>query len=156
MFGRLFLLFTLGPLIELALLLYFADTFGWRATLVTVVATGLLGAWLVRREGWRAWERIQRDLNEGRMPTNSMIDGLMIFAGGVLLITPGVLSDLLGLALVFPPTRALIRRYVRRRFEVRATTYFHASSPPLQPRESGHDRIIDVRLVEGRKDRERD
>src|SRR5690606_32283775 len=109
MLGRLFLLFTLGPLVELALLLYVADKVGWWVTLATVIGTGLLGAWLVRREGWLAWERITRDINAGRVPADAMIDGLLVFGGGVLLISPGVLSDLLGIALVFPPTRKLIR-----------------------------------------------
>ncbi len=151
MFGRLFLLFTLGPLIELALLIYVSDLFGWKTTLAVVVGTGLLGAWLVRREGWRAWDRFHRDLNEGRVPTNSLVDGLMVFAGGVLLITPGVVSDLFGLALVFPPTRALIRRAMRRRWQVRATGFFQQSGSTFANTAAGQDQIIDVRVVDGSK-----
>lgn len=151
MIGRLFLLFTLGPLIELALLIYVSDLFGWRTTLSVVVGTGLLGAWLVRREGWRAWDRFHRDLNEGRVPTDSLVDGLMVFAGGVLLITPGVVSDLLGLALVIPPTRALIRRALRRRWQLRATRFFQQTGGSPGNTTAGHDRIIDVRVVDRTK-----
>jgi UPF0716 protein FxsA len=156
MFPRLFLLFTLGPVVELALLLYFAETFGWRVTLATVVGTGLLGAWLVKREGWRAWERMQGELASGKMPGNALIDAMMVFAGGILLITPGVLSDLLGLSLAFPPTRAMIRRLVRYRFQVRGGTLFQSTAQPFERRDSERDHIIDVRLVESVPDSKED
>ncbi len=147
MFGRLFLLFTLGPLIELALLIYVSDLFGWKTTLGVVISTGLFGAWLVRREGWRAWNRFHGDLNAGRMPADSLVDGLMVFTGGVLLITPGVLSDLIGISLVFPPTRALLRRYARTRIQFRATG-FGTGASTSQAASGPHDQIIDVRVVE--------
>jgi UPF0716 family protein affecting phage T7 exclusion len=76
-----------------------------------------------------------------------MLEGLLVFAGGVLLITPGVLSDLLGIALVFPPTRALILLAVKRRFQMRATTYFQGSQQTYAPPEQDHDQIIDVRVI---------
>ena len=151
MFGRLFLLFTLGPLIELALLIYVSDLFGWKTTLAVVVGTGLLGAWLVRREGWRAWNRFHRDLGEGRLPADSLVDGLMVFAGGVLLITPGVLSDFLGLALVFPPTRALLRRYFARYWRVRMTGFYQQRASAWSSNAEEHDRIIDVKVVDQAK-----
>ncbi len=150
MLGRLFLLFTLGPLVELALLIYVSDLFGWKTTLAVVISTGLLGAWLVRREGWRAWNRFHGDLNAGRIPADSLVDGLMVFAGGVLLITPGVLSDLLGISLVFPPTRALLRRYARSRIQFRATG-FGSSASTSQAASDRHDEIIDVRVIDRAK-----
>lgn len=152
MFARLFLLFTLWPIIELAMLLYVADWIGGWNTFALVIGTGLLGAWLVRREGWRAWERIQRDLRAGRMPADSMTDGLMVFAGGILLITPGVFSDVLGLCLVFPPTRALLRYLFLRRWQVRGTAVFRDSVQPFDGRQIQHDQIIDVRVIEKRDD----
>lgn len=147
MFVRLFLLLTLGPLIELALLIYVSDLWGWRPTLAMVVGAGLLGGWLVRREGWRAWNRLHRDLGAGRAPADSLVNSLLTFAGGVLLILPGVLSDLLGLALVFPPTRALLRRYLGRYLRVRTTGAF-AARADWPPSDEQHDRIIDVRAID--------
>jgi UPF0716 protein FxsA len=152
MFARLFLLFTLWPIIELAMLLYVADSIGGWNTFAIVIGTGLLGAWLVRREGWRAWERIQRDLRAGRMPADAMTDGLMVFAGGILLITPGVLSDLLGVCLIFPPTRAVLRYLFLRRWQVRGASAFRGSSRPFDGQQIQHDQIIDVRVIDHRND----
>ena len=107
---RLILLFTVVPFVELIILLKLADRFSWQRTLALVVVTGVVGAWLARREGLKALNRIQADLARGEMPTDSMIDGVMILAAGLLLVTPGILTDALGFALLIPPIRRRLRR----------------------------------------------
>lgn len=117
MFFRLLLVFVLLPLVELALLIQIGQTIGLAWTLALVVATGLLGATLARRQGLRAWLAIQTELREGRMPAAALVDGLLVLIGGIVLLTPGILTDLAGFALLVPATRAVLKRRLRRRFE---------------------------------------
>ena len=120
MFLRLLLLFTTVPLIELALLVEIGKRVGLAATVALVLATGVLGAWLARREGLRTLARLQQELQQGRMPAEPLLDGLMIFVAGAVLLTPGLLTDLFGFLLLVPAGRAVVRRAVaerlRRRF----------------------------------------
>ena len=108
---RLFLLLTIVPFVELVILLRIAEQFRWGPTILLVIATGAVGAWLARREGLKALSRIQAELERGVMPTTAMVDGALILAAGLVLVTPGILTDLLGLALLVP----LFRRWVRKR-----------------------------------------
>jgi len=106
----LFLLFVLVPLIELALLIQVGQWIGAFPTILIVLVTGVAGAALARREGLRAIRRVQRDIAEGGMPGTAAIDALAILVGGAFLLTPGILTDIAGFSLLFPPTRALLRR----------------------------------------------
>jgi UPF0716 protein FxsA len=117
MFTRLLALFVLLPLIELALLIQIGQWIGLGWTLALVVATGFLGATLARRQGLRAWVAIQAELRAGRMPARELMDGLLVLIGGIVLLTPGVLTDLAGFALLVPATRAAFKRGLRRRLE---------------------------------------
>lgn len=105
----LFLLFTVIPLVELWLLFRLAGAFGLGTTILVVVGTGLAGAALARVQGFWALHRMRSDLAQGVLPTKSLADGVLILAAGLMLITPGILTDILGLALLVPPVRALIR-----------------------------------------------
>ena len=111
MFLRLLLLLTVVPLVELVILLRLAQRFSWEATVALVIVTGILGAWLARREGLKALVRVQTDLAQGVPPVAAVVDGALILAAGLVLVTPGILTDLCGFALLVPP----IRRWVRRR-----------------------------------------
>lgn len=106
----LFLLFVLVPLIELALLIQVGQWIGAFSTILIVLVTGLAGAALARREGLRAIRRVQRDIAESGAPGTAALDALAILVGGAFLLTPGILTDVAGFALLFPPTRALLRR----------------------------------------------
>ena len=117
MFARLLALFVLLPLVELALLIQVGQAIGLLWTLVIVVLTGVLGASLARRQGLRAWLAIRAELQQGRMPGNALLDGLLILIGGVVLLTPGILTDLAGFALLVPATRNALKRSLRRRLE---------------------------------------
>jgi len=109
----LFLLFVLVPLIELALLIQVGQWIGAGWTLLLVLGTGAAGAALARREGLRTLRKIQGEMAAGRVPGGALLDGAAILLGGAFLLTPGVLTDLVGLGLLFPPTRALARRWIR-------------------------------------------
>jgi UPF0716 protein FxsA len=119
MFARLALLFILVPLIELALLVRLGQAVGFWPTLGLVVVTGIAGAALARAEGLRALRRFQQELGAGRMPGGAIQDGLAILVGGAFLLTPGLLTDVAGFALVLPPSRRWIQGIVRRRLERR-------------------------------------
>ncbi|UCF21284.1 MAG: FxsA family protein [Gemmatimonadota bacterium] len=116
MFRRLLLLFIVVPIIELALLIQMGRWVGLWPTLGLIVATGILGAALASHEGLRAWRAFQEDLVEGRVPGRSILDGLSILAGGALLLTPGLLTDLLGFTLVARPTRRWLQDRLVNRF----------------------------------------
>lgn len=122
MLGRLFLLFTAVPLVELWLLLRIGAWMGLLPTLALVVGTGMAGAWLARREGTRCWIAVRSELAEGRVPGQELLHALLVLAAGLLLVTPGVLTDVTGLLLLFRPTRRLAVRALRRRLEAGVRT----------------------------------
>jgi len=117
MLGRMFLVFIIVPLVELFILLKIGSHIGALNTLLLVVLTALLGTLLVRLEGLRTLRQIQSSLSQGQIPAEELIDGVLIFAGGILLLTPGVLTDLCALILLFPYTRMHFKRWLRRRFD---------------------------------------
>jgi UPF0716 protein FxsA len=106
--------FILIPLAELAVLIAVGDVIGLVPTLVLLLAVSVAGAWLAKREGMAAWRRFQFALADGRMPTVEVADGAMILLAGALLLTPGFLSDVAGILLLLPPTRAMARRLAPR------------------------------------------
>lgn len=116
MFGRLFLLFTLVPLLELFLLIRIGNAIGAAPTIAIVVITGLLGAALARREGIRAWAAVSSELTAGRVPATELLHGFLVLVAGVLLVTPGVITDGLGFALLARPFRSRLLRWLRKRF----------------------------------------
>lgn len=122
MLARLALLFILVPTVELVLLVYITDLTGSLAlTFLIVILTGVAGAWLTRREGLRCWRSVQGEISQGRLPADSLLDGLLILLAGALLVTPGVLTDCVGFALLLPPLRRPIKSYLTRRFKDRIT-----------------------------------
>lgn len=112
---RILALLLIVPFVELILLLWLADRIGWLTTVGIIVGTALLGAFELRREGLRCWRRFEETVHRGELPTEPLVDGLLILIAGALLLTPGLITDLVGFALLFPPSRAWIRAYLRRR-----------------------------------------
>ena len=117
MFLRLLALFVLLPLAELVLLIQIGQLIGLFWTLALVITTGFLGATLARRQGLQAWIAIQKELRSGRMPGGALVDGLLILIGGIVLLTPGILTDLAGFALLVPATRTALKRALQKRFQ---------------------------------------
>jgi UPF0716 protein FxsA len=117
MFFRLALLFVTIPLIELALLVWVGARIGFWPTMALVILTGLAGAALARFAGVQVVTRIQREVTAGRMPVNDMLDGLLVLVGGVVLLTPGLLTDIFGFALLVPWTRRIARGALQKRLQ---------------------------------------
>ncbi len=115
--GRLFLLFTVVPLVELYLLIAIGRMLGPVPTIGLVLLTGAVGAWFARLEGMRVMRRWQEALARQQLPKDGVIDGFLIFVGGLMLITPGILTDVAGLSMVMPGTRRVIAGIVRTWFE---------------------------------------
>ena len=135
----LVLIFIVVPIAELYVIIQVGNAIGLVPTLFLLLADALLGSLLLRHQGRAAWIRFNRALAEGRVPHREVFDGVLIIFGGALLITPGFLTDILGLILLIPPTRALIRamstRIVRRRLALGATVWsFGTPRRPPGPR----------------------
>ena len=138
--GRLFLLFTVVPLVELYLLVRVGSVLGAGPTIALVLLTGALGAWFARLEGLRVLRRWQESLARQELPKDGVFDGLLIFVGGLMLITPGILTDIAGLCMVMPLTRrgivAMLRRWVERQIatgRVQVFTTEHGYRRPPRP-----------------------
>ncbi|MCA9582073.1 MAG: FxsA family protein [Myxococcales bacterium] len=117
MFGRLLLLFTVVPALELWLLIAIGKSIGVLETIALILVTGILGAALAKREGFRVLRQWQQALAQGRMPQDGVVASLLVLVGGVLLVTPGVVTDAVGLLLLIPVSRRWIAARVRKRFE---------------------------------------
>jgi UPF0716 protein FxsA len=147
--GKLLILFTVVPLVELYLLLFIGDLVGFWPTVGIVLFTGALGAWLAKREGLRVYRKWQEALTEYRMPEEGVLGGVLVLVGGVLLVTPGVLTDVVGFLLLLPPTRRLIAGVVRSRIErriadgsIHVVTY--TSEGTVRRRSAAPPGVIDV------------
>ncbi len=119
MLFRLLLLFTLMPLLELAVMIKIGQHIGVLPTIAMILGAGVFGAALARHEGLRTLRAVQEDLAAGRLPHDRLIDALLILVAGVLLVAPGIVTDLIALLLLIPPVRILVRRWLRRRFAAR-------------------------------------
>jgi UPF0716 protein FxsA len=151
----LFLLFTIVPLVELTILIRIGYETDWWVPILLVILTGVVGAALARWQGFQVLQRIQDDLRANRMPTDALVDGFLILLAGILLVTPGVLTDVAGCALLIPPIRALVKSaataWARRNIEVRvrdAGAAFRGGGRGSQP--SRHDEIIDAKVINTR------
>ncbi len=113
MLGRLLLLFTLVPLVEMYLLIQVGSRIGAEITIILVVFTGGMGALLARMQGFRVVGEIRERLRQGRLPADELLAGGLIVAGGLLLVTPGFLTDAVGLALLLPIVRSWVVQWIR-------------------------------------------
>ena len=141
----LFIAFIVVPVVEIFLITQVASQLSWLPTIALVIGVSMVGAWLVRREGSSVIERVRKTLHSGKIPTNELADGAMIFFASALMLTPGFLTDFLGLALLIPPIRALMRppviSFFKKRLEVRTaglgTSFGSAGFPGAASRERG-------------------
>jgi len=118
---KLFLAFTLIPLVEIYLLIKLGQNFGAITSILLVIFTGILGAYLARMEGLRTLFRIQETMGEGRMPGEELLDALLIAIAGLVLITPGFITDVAGFLLLFPFTRMLAKNWLKERMSAKST-----------------------------------
>ncbi len=117
MLFRLFLCFTLIPVIELYLLIKVGTVIGGVNTILLVILTGFIGAWLARMEGMNTMMKVRMNLQNNIMPAEELIDALIIFIAGLVLITPGLITDCFGLMLLWPVTRNRFKRFLRKKFD---------------------------------------
>ena len=110
---RLILIFIVVPLIEILLLIEIGSRIGALNTIFIIVLTGILGASLMRHQGFTIIRNIQRDLSQGQMPTGELINGALVLVGGIVLLTPGFFTDAVGFVLLLPATRALILKKIQ-------------------------------------------
>jgi UPF0716 protein FxsA len=112
----LLILFIAVPIVELAVILQVGGLIGFWPTVGLLIADSILGSVLMRSQGRAAWRSFNAALSSGRPPAREVLDGVLVIFGGALLLTPGFATDLLGLLLLIPPTRAVVRRLLVRRF----------------------------------------
>jgi UPF0716 protein FxsA len=151
----LVVIFIVVPIAELYVIIKVGEAIGLLPTILLLLADAVLGSMLLRHQGRAAWIRFNRALAEGRLPHKEVFDGVLVIMGGALLLTPGFLTDILGLILLIPPTRALIRamsaRFVRRRLALGGAVWSFGSGgrpprtrpapggPSAPPRQPGPD-----------------
>jgi UPF0716 protein FxsA len=121
--GRiLFAVFMIVPLVEIAFFVVIGNTIGLWPTLAGVLVTAVAGSLILRWQGLQLLNEIRSSMGQGRLPARALADAMMVAIAGVLLLTPGYFSDLIGILLLIPPVRALIYRFLASRVQVVATT----------------------------------
>jgi UPF0716 protein FxsA len=130
----LVLLFIIVPLIELYAIVQIGQAIGIWWTIALLLVDSLVGAALMRSQSRSAWRRFQLALAESRVPAREVIDGVLVIFGGALLLTPGFITDVFGLLFMLPPTRAVLRRLLVRRFARRLVVAVPGGSVPFPPR----------------------
>ena len=117
MLGRLILLFTVVPIVELYILIQIGNEIGAFNTIMLVFITGVVGAILAKKEGRQIISNIQQDMAIGKMPGDELINGLCVLVGGALLLTPGIFTDVFGFVLVIPFTRIFLIKSIKRKIK---------------------------------------
>ena len=117
MLFRLFLLFTVVPLLELYLLIQAGTYIGALPTVGIVIVTGIIGGLLARNQGLAVLRRVRQDFQEGRLPAGTFFDGLLILIAGIVLVTPGLLTDCLGFLLLIPWNRQVFKQWLKSRLQ---------------------------------------
>ncbi|XXT23437.1 FxsA family protein [Sorangium sp. So ce429] len=143
--GKLILLFSVVPIVELWLLLSIGDVIGFWPTVAIALGTAVLGAALGKREGLKVLAAWRGAMTEGRIPDEGLTGGLLVLLGAALLVTPGVLTDVAGLLLLFPPTRRRIATVVRERLERRVVA---ASAAGFGGQGPGPGAFFNMRVID--------
>jgi UPF0716 protein FxsA len=153
----LFVLLAL-PFIELAVFIAAVGWVGFLPALAAIIVVGLAGGWLVKRQGLGVWRRADGRLKAGEVPSAEVVNGLLVLIAGALLLFPGFVSDVVAIALLIPPVRALVRRMLFRRFEQRVAeglsgpvglTFGPRTAPPrINTGPASYGGPVDVREVE--------
>lgn len=151
----LFVLLIGAPLLELYVIIQVAQVIGGWETIALLILESAIGAWLLKRQGLSVIQRVATAVNEGRVPGKEMVDGLLLLVAGALMLAPGFVGDVIGYLLILPPTRAIIRAPIMRRFAKGGFSRFgatFASSGPGGARFVGAFRVAssDVIDVQGR------
>jgi UPF0716 protein FxsA len=133
----LFLLFIIVPILEIYVIIQVGQAIGALWTIALLIADSIAGSLLMKSQGRAAWRRFQAAVAEGRVPAREVLDGVLVIFGGAFLLTPGFCTDVVGALLLLPPSRAVIRRLLVRRFSFRLLGDMPS---PLGPRAGGRRR----------------
>lgn len=121
----LFLLFTFFTVLEVYLIFQLAELTNWFAALLIIIVSGMIGAVMIKRQGFAVWQQGMTEMNRGKFPALSIAEGVMIIIGGAFLMTPGVVTDLIGLSTLIPPIRRVygkfLIKFVKKNFEIKAS-----------------------------------
>jgi UPF0716 protein FxsA len=154
MFIRLLFFLTLIPFLEIYFLIRLSHSIGWGNTLIIIFLTGLIGAALLRKQGHEILMQIQVSAGQNQLPSDALAKGLFTFIGGLLLLTPGIITDFIGLSLIFPLTQALWKKYFMLQWQngikagkVKVYTPFDPSSvyKPQNSRSAFDNEVIDIK-----------
>jgi len=144
MFFKLFLLFTILPALEMILLLRVGSIIGFPGTVSVILLTGILGAALARQQGLQTIMQIKQSMSQGEIPTISIVDGFLILVAGIVLVTPGLITDAVGFILLLPTCRKVIRKYAVEAFKRNVVVVAPGgTAKPSQGKEKD-DSVIDV------------
>lgn len=156
----LVVLFLVTPVVEIYVIIQVGQQIGALATVALLIAESALGAWLVRREGRRAWEALRSAIGTGRLPGGELADAALVLVGGTLLLTPGFVTDIAGFLLILPLTRPLARRLLGWVLARQAGTVVGRlrGGPPQRPGPSGSrppwaGDVVPGEVVDGGRDR---
>ena len=138
----LFVAFLVVPIVEIYVLIQVGQVIGAWWTVLLLIADSIFGSWLLKREGIRAWRALQTALTEGRMPARELADAALIVFGGTLMITPGFVTDLVGLVAILPFTRPLARRLLTT-FVARRVVVVQNARRPEPPGDVVRGEVID-------------
>jgi UPF0716 protein FxsA len=130
----LILIFVVVPLAELYVIFRVGDAIGIPLTLVILVADSLIGSMLLKSQGRSVWRRFNETMQAGRIPHQEIVDGVLVIFGGAFLITPGFITDIIGVLLLLPPTRSLFRRLVQRQLGRRTVAAVADAGGPIRAR----------------------
>jgi len=133
-----FLFFLVVPFVEIYLLLQIGGIVGVLPTVLLVVFTAVLGAWLLRQQGFATWQRFQTSLSQGAIPAYEMIEGPILLVGGALLLTPGFFTDAIGFACLIPQTRRKLAQYIIEKQLINVQT-----GSPFQKPQASDENIIE-------------
>ena len=139
MLALLILLLVSVPLLELYVIVQVAGGLGAGQTILLLLVVSVVGAWMVRRSGLGVLNQIRTRLEQGEIPGNELVDGLLIMLAGAFMLTPGFITDGVGLLLLFPPTRMAVRSVLVRRYSkrIRVAGWSPGSGGPGSPRSRG-------------------
>lgn len=151
----LFLLFIVLPLAEIVILVQIGQATVWWVPIAIVIVTGIAGTALARWQGWKVLDRIRDDVRDGRVPADSLIDGFLVLAAGILFVLPGVLTDVLAIVLLISPTRSLIKRgviaWIKKHVQLRVSRVNAGFWPDSNhPSQFEHDEIIGAKVLGSR------
>lgn len=145
------LLLVVAPLVELYVIIQVAQVIGGWQTIALLVVEGLIGAWLLKRQGLNILNKVSQAVEQGRVPGTELVDGLLIIVAGALMLAPGFIGDIIGFLLLIPATRSLARRPIMKRFAAGGyTRWFGSTGTVTTARFVGSFRASDVYDASGR------